>query len=65
MALLSWIKSRGSSGELMVLKGLVWGAVVKEEYQPNRRVNSVLEASMGIFKHGVHILPVDSYITLE
>lgn len=39
--------------------------MVKEEYQPKRTVNSILDTSMGIFKHGVHILSVDSYITLE
>lgn len=59
MGLLSWTKSRGNSGELMVLKALLWGAVVKEEYQPKRTVNSILYASMGILKQGVHILSVD------
>lgn len=53
MGLLSWIKSRGNSGELVVLKGLLWGAVIKEEYQPKRTVNSILDASVGIFKQGV------------
>jgi len=32
--LLSWTKCRGRAGELMVLKGLMWGAVAKEEHQP-------------------------------
>lgn len=48
MGLLSWIKTRGNSGELMVLKELLWGAVVKEEYQTKRTVNSVLDASTGL-----------------
>lgn len=49
-------------GELMMLKGLLWGAVVKEEYQKKRTVNSILDTSVGL---SMGLLSVDSYITLE
>lgn len=58
VGLSSWIKCRWRAGELTVLKWLLWP---RKNISQSEQWTKFWRLSMGVYKHGVHILTVDSH----
>lgn len=62
VGLSSWIKCRWRAGELTVLKWLLWP---RKNISQSEQWTKFWRLSMGVYKHGVHILSVDSHRARE